>query len=389
MNLLNKAEQIEQEIISFRRHIHQNPEVGFDLDKTRTFVKECLISMGCNPSEMGGGIVVDIGKGEPVFLLRADMDALPMEEKSNLSFSSVNPNIAHTCGHDIHTSILLGAAKILKGMESELKGTVRLMFQPDEEGGRGCKSMIDAGVLKNPPVSAALAMHTAAQQPTGNLFYTIGSSMASSDIFTIDIQGKGGHGAGPQYSIDPINIGCHIQISLQELIARESPPSELTVLTIGSFHSGDAPNIIPDKAQLKGTLRTHNAQTRTKLKNRIEEITSLTAQCFGGTATCTYTSSIPVLFSDESLVKGIIGSINEMLPEVHTEFLSFKGGGSEDFAEICQEIPSAYMSIGTGLEKDGFVSGQHNPYVIFDEACIKNGISIMVCAATSWLNKNS
>ena len=386
--IYSRAKELQNYLVKIRREIHQNPEVGQELPQTIAVVKRELKAMGCTPIEKGGGIWADIGSGSPVFLMRADMDALPMPEENNLPYKSQNACAAHTCGHDIHTAMLLGAAKILKEYETQLCGTVRVMFQADEEGGTGCRAMVAAGVLENPKVDVAIAMHTAAQQPTGNIFFTQGSSMASSDLFEIQVYGKGGHGAGPQFSIDPINIACHIHLSLQELIAREAPPAEMTVLTIGCLQAGDAPNIIPETAVLKGTLRTHNQQTREKLLKRIQEVCTYTAKAFSGQAELSIKSSIPVLYSNPELVSWLMNNLNTSIPEIHTTLLDYKAGGSEDFAEICNCVPSAYLSIGTGLEKDGFLSGQHNPKVIFDEQCMANGTAVFAQSALNWLKEH-
>ena len=385
MDFITASRDIEQQIIADRRFLHQHAEVGFDLPETRAYVISRLKELGYAPKEMGQGIVAQLGEGSPCILLRADMDALPMEEENDLPFRSENHGKAHTCGHDMHTAMLLGAAAILARRKKELHGTIKFMFQANEEGGQGAKAMVDAGVLENPKVDAAIGMHTAAARDSGSFYYATGSTMASSDGFTVEITGKGGHGAGPQFSIDPINIACHIHLGLQELIAREAPPAEVTVLTIGSLHSGTAGNIIPQTATMQGTLRTHSEQTRRKLKRRMDEVCQYTAKAFGGEAKLTFSFGIPVLFNDAAMAETLAQTLKTHFGEDCVHKIDMKLAGSEDFAELSLRVPSVYLSIGTGHEKDGFPYGQHHPKVIFDESCMKNGAAAYAACAWEWL----
>lgn len=387
MDFLSESRALESQIIADRHFLHQHAELGFDLPKTRSYVIERLKEMGYEPREIGGGVMAQLGKGTPCILLRADMDALPMQEENDLPFQSQNPGIAHTCGHDMHTAMLLGAAALLVQHKEELPGTVKLMFQANEEGGHGAKAMIDAGILEAPKVDAAVGMHTAAAKDSGSFYYAVGPTMASSDGFMIEVTGKGGHGAGPQFAIDPINIACHIHLGLQELIARESPPAEVTVLTIGAIHAGTAGNIIPQTATLQGTLRTHSEQTRAKLKKRMEELCSHTAKAFGGEADLIFQFGIPVLCNDAAMAQKLGKTLIDHFGEDRVHKIDMKLAGSEDFAELALRVPSMYLSIGTGHEKDGFPYGQHHPKVIFDESCMKNGAVAYAACAWEWLKE--
>ena len=261
-DILKRAEELKPEIIAWRRHIHENPEVSAVLPETSAYVMTELKKMGYEPTECGGGVTAVL-EGDPngkVFLLRADMDALPMAEESGLPFSSKNPKAAHTCGHDTHTAMLLGAAKILMENKDKVKGRVKFMFQPGEEGYNGCKQMIAAGILENPKVDAAMGIHsaTAQEHPTGHVMYCNGPSMASADAFKITVTGKGAHGARPENGIDPINILCHIHSALQTINSRERPQQEPLILTIGQLVAGDACNIIPNSGFISGTIRAFN-----------------------------------------------------------------------------------------------------------------------------------
>ena len=263
MSYLQRAQELYEQMVSDRRYLHQHPEVGMELPETTEYVIKRLAEMGCQPQRLGGGVTATV-TGNPqgkVFLLRADMDALPMEEKSGLPFASQR-SCAHTCGHDRHTAMLLGAARMLKEREKELNGTVKFMFQPGEEVLAGAKSMVAAGILENPHVDAAMGAHMIPMIPVGFGGYGTGVVSASSDHLVIQIEGKGGHGAHPHTAVDPINIGVHIHLALQELISREVDPAEAVVLTFGKFQGGGAANIIPATAVMEGTLRTFNEELR-------------------------------------------------------------------------------------------------------------------------------
>ncbi len=241
--LLKRANEIKDELVSWRRTIHQNPELGLELPQTSAFVQKQLDEMGISYTTIvnGSGVLAQLGPKEgKCFMLRSDMDALPIQEETGLPFASCNAGKMHACGHDLHTAILLGAAKLLKEHESELRGPVKLLFQPGEEIFAGGKACVEEGVLENPKVEAAFAMHVSPQVPTGIIATGI-EAMSSVFGFKIEIEGKGGHGSTPNICIDPINVGVHIHLALQELISRECTPLSHTALTIGQFQAGDVP----------------------------------------------------------------------------------------------------------------------------------------------------
>ena len=274
---LQEAEQIQDRVLTERRRIHQNPETGFDLSNTLSFVKSALTDMGLQPVDCGrAGVVALVGGKKPgkVFLLRADMDALPIREEADVAFASQNGNM-HACGHDMHTAMLLGAARLLKAHEDEIQGTVKLMFQPAEEIFEGSHDMIGAGLLENPKVDAALMIHVMAGMPfpAGAVIVSApGVSAPAADYFEIKVQGKGCHGSMPNTGIDPLTAAAHILIALQEIHARELAMDERTVLTIGTMHAGNAANVIPDTVTMGGSIRTFDEQTRSYLKKRMTEI---------------------------------------------------------------------------------------------------------------------
>jgi len=267
-------ENLQTELVSIRRHLHQNAEVGFDLDITYAYIKACLESYGYTIQACGkNGIVTTVGKGDKTFLLRADTDALPIREQSKLSYAC-KYGYMHACGHDMHTAMLLGAARLLKVHERELKGKVKLMFQPAEELLKGAKDMIEKGALKDPTPQAGMTLHvmTGIDLPTGTVTVASGISAPAADFFSIEIQGKGCHGSAPWMGVDALTVGARILLGLEELSAREIPVATPAVLTIGSIEANGADNAISDRVILKGTLRAFDERCRENLKNRIEEI---------------------------------------------------------------------------------------------------------------------
>lgn len=386
---LDDANEIKKVLITIRRHLHQIPELGDSLTQTKSFVMNTLKELGIEAEEIcKGGIIASIGgkKGGKVFLLRADMDALPMLEDSGLEFSSKN-GCAHTCGHDIHTSMLLGAARILKKYEDDLNGTIKLMFQPSEETMAGAAAMIKAGILENPKVDAAMALHVfPGKVHVGMMYWGTGSILASSDVFRITVSGKGGHGAIPHEAVDPINAAAHIHTSLQEILAREVDPQSPIVLSIGSFHAGDAPNIIPEKAVMTGSIRTFSSDVRTLAKKRLEEICISVAKAFRAECSVEYLGEIPPTTNDELLSL----EVKKYIDDLGIEIIPFpRQMGSEDFSLITEKVPSIFLGIGAGgAELQYHRGGSHNPKVIFNEDVLPLGAAVLSYSAYCWLRNH-
>ncbi len=387
ISYLKESEKIMDEVISSRRYLHQHPEIADELPNTVNFVTQKLKALGYEPKEIcKNGIVALVGKDRSkTFLLRADMDALPMKEESGLPFASQN-EYAHTCGHDLHTAMLLGAARILKEHESELNGTVKLMFQPDEEALTGGVAMMEAGVLENPHVDAAAAIHVfPGDLHTGCLACSPGPVMASSDRFSITVKGHGAHGALPHESIDPITAACHIQISLQEIIAREVNAKEPIVITVGSFHAGDAPNIIPETAVLEGSIRAYSRETREYAKKRLEEIALLTAQKFRAECKVVFTGGTSPTMNDPKLSAELAGYLQDVVKVIPFQGLM----SSDDFSLVCDRVPAVYLALGAGGEDPIYHKGlAHHPTVIFNEDAMKYGVASLVCCAVEWLKNH-
>lgn len=276
------AKELKQDLVEIRRTIHKNPEVGPALPQTKAFVMGKLKEYGYEPKEICESGIVAVIEGEKpgkTILLRADMDALKIKEEAPVPFASEN-NCMHACGHDMHATMLLGAAKLLKKYQNEIHGTVKLVFQPDEEGFTGAKAMLKAGVLESPHVDAGMALHVNSGTPSGMVLCGLGTCMAGCTLFRIRVKGIGCHGAMPETGVDPINIAAHIFLSLQEIIAREVPPTKPATLTIGKFSGGKAPNIIPEEVVMEGTIRTLDVDLAKQIFKRIQEISSQTAELF-------------------------------------------------------------------------------------------------------------
>jgi amidohydrolase len=397
-NILEEAKTLQDIIVRDRRYIHQNAEVGQDLPVTTAYILERLKEMGYEPELIAKSAVVAIAGGKKpgkTFLLRADMDALPIIEENDLDYKSKTKNM-HACGHDAHAAMLLGAANLLKDHEEDIEGSVKLMFQPAEEELSGAKAMIKAGVLENPKIDAAAMVHifSGLPLPAGTLIMPEeGYVSSSADMFHIDINGKGGHGAMPQNSVDPLNVAAHIHIALQEVIAREVPPDSTAVITIGQMHGGNAANIIPDKAYLEGTIRAFNNSEREFMKNRVVEVATGIAATFRATAKVEYRMECPSVYNNPELYDQILKINSEFLGKENIKsfkdiYPSGKMTGSEDFGYVSEKVPSLMMVLGGGSPEEGYPYPQHHPKVNFHEDVFHIGSAVYANTAIEWLKKN-
>ena len=396
--IMQEAAALQEEIKAHRLWLHTHAETGFDLTETKPYVKSTLTEMGYTVQECGkAGLVTTVGKpGGKVILLRADMDALPIAEEADVDFACKNGRM-HACGHDMHTAMLLGAAKILKAHESELGGMVKLMFQPAEEIFEGSKDMIASGVLENPRPDAALMIHVAAGMPlpAGTVVVSApGVSAPAADYFTIRVHGKGCHGSAPQNGIDPLTAAAHILIALQEIHARELSASDEAVLTIGTFHAGEAGNVIPDTATMGGTIRTYDEKTRAYLKERMTAIAQSIAEAFRASAEVSFGSGCPTLVNDKDLSEKVTGYLKDLLGANRaftTAELSggkpARGGGSEDFAYVSHEVPSLMLALAAGEPSKGYPYPQHHPKVKFDESVLSTGAAVFVDCAIQYMKE--
>lgn len=390
MNYYERALELKDETIANRRHIHKNAETGLDLPKTKAYVMEKLTEYGLEPKDCGYGVTATLGKGGKVLLLRADMDALPMPEESGEEFACPTGKEAHTCGHDFHAAMLLTAAKMLKEKEDTLEGTIKFMFQPAEETFEGSKNMIENGILENPPVDAALAYHVSpGKMPIGLFMYNDKDTMMYSvDGFKITIHGKGSHGAYPHVGVDPINIGVHIHLALQELIARESDPTHSCVLTIGQFAGGTAANIIPETAVLQGTIRTNKPEARELLVRRMKEVAEKTAAVYNGTVDIEMISEVPTLICNPKLTDEVVGYMQELGIPGLTPYPGISASASEDFAVIAEKVPSTFMYLSAGYLDERGQYPAHHPKAQFNEDVCPIGAACLAHCASQWLKNN-
>ena len=383
-HFLQRAEELKESMLNDRHYLHQHPEVGNELPITTKYVMDRLTEIGLEPKEIcQSGVVAVIQGKKPgkTYMLRADMDALPMTEINDLPFKSLNEN-AHNCGHDMHTSMLLAAAQMLKEKEDELEGCVKLMFQPAEEQFKGSPAMIEAGVLEN--VDACSAMHVMLDWDAPAYGCRAGFMTSSCDGFKITVNGKGCHGAMPELGVDPINVGMHIYQGFQNLIARESGSKETACLTVGQFAAGETPNIIPATAVLQGTLRTYNQTLREKLVKRMHEIVDAAGKMFGAEVTYEVLSSVPSCYTNP-----------EMLAEVKTYLADLgdlcKDDGymvtpSDDVAFISEKVPTTYLMLGARVEGNPYP--HHNPRVLFSEDAMPVGAAMHAQCAFEWLKNH-
>lgn len=391
MDFYNRALELKDETIQNRRNIHKNAEVGLDTPKTKAFVIEKLKEYGLEPEECGYGVTALLGKKEgKVLLLRADMDALPMAEQSGEEFACPSGEEAHTCGHDFHAAMLLTAAKMLKENEDLIDGTIKFMFQPAEETFEGSKNMIENGILENPKVDAALAYHVSpGKMPVGLFMYNSKDTMMYSvDGFKITIKGKGSHGAYPHVGVDPINIGVHVHLALQELIARESDPSKACVLTIGQFKAGTAANIIPEQAVLQGTIRTNDNEAREKLVRRMKEVAKKTAEVYNGTAEIEMISEVPPLICNPEFTNEIVSYMKETNIPGLMPYPDVSASASEDFAVIAEKVPSTFMYLSAGYMDERGEYPAHHPKARFNEDVCPIGSACLAHCAVEWLSKH-
>lgn len=400
---LEEASALQETIVKNRRFLHTHAETGFDLKDTLEFVKKELESMGYSPLQCGKAGLVALAGGKKegkTFLIRGDMDALPVKEEAEVDFACTNGRM-HACGHDMHTAMLLGAAKLIKAHEDEIEGTVKLMFQPAEEIFEGSQDMIKSGLLKNPYVDGALMIHVMAGMPfePGTVIVSpAGVSAPAADYFEIKVKGKGCHGSMPNTGADPVNAAAHIIIALQEISARELAINDRAVLTIGTVNAGTAANVIPDSVTLGGSLRTFDEETRGFIKERMTEIAENTARTFRTEAAVEFGSGCPTLNNDKELTVCALKYVRELLGEkkaFSAEQMSAAGGGkqsktagSEDFAYVSQEVPSVMLALAAGQPDKGYIYPQHHPKVKFDENALAGGSAVYAYTAMRWLEEH-
>src|SRR5918998_1566162 len=371
-------ENIGEKIVALRRDIHREPELGFDTKKTAEKVLSALdgLPLEIQTGVAENGIVATLSSGEgPTVGLRADMDALPIHEETGLPFASEIEGKMHACGHDGHTSMLVGAAHALCGMRERLNGTVKFFFQPAEEGGGGGKVMVDEGVADD--VDSVFALHLWPGLPFGTAATKAGPIMAAADAFEMTVRGKGGHGAFPHQTADAIAMAAQIVTALQTLVSREVDPVEPAVVTVGEVGAGGAFNNIPEAARLGGAVRTLNEDLRRRMPERIEQLARGVAQGMRGDAEIDYEFSYPVTMNDRGAAQDALGVIRGLFGEEKTTELADPSMGAEDFAFFLEKIPGAFIWLGVGED----VPFLHTPTFAFDEEILPLGSALLTALA--------
>ncbi len=375
------AKSYAKEFIAVRNHLHQNPELSFKEFETSKFIQQKLSEFGIENKVIATTGVVGLIKGKnpgkKVIALRADMDALPITELNEVEYKSANTGIMHACGHDVHTTCLLGAAKILNELKDEWEGTVKLIFQPGEERNPGGASiMINEGVLQDPKPEAIFALHVHPTLQTGKLSFRSGMVMASADEIYITIKGKGGHAASPHLTTDTILIASHLIISLQQLISRNNDPFNPSVLSITSFQGGTTTNVIPSEVKLMGTFRAMNEAWRFKAHDLIKKQATHLVNAMGGEIDILIDVGYPFVLNNEQLTANAKLKAAEFAGKENIEETELRMG-AEDFAFYSHIIPACFYRLGTGNTAKGINANVHTPHFNIDENAIENGMGIM------------
>lgn len=381
----DKVKAIEPQLVTWRRYLHANPELSFQEFNTSKYLQEQLKSIGINDFNVvcETGIYGFIGEGDETIILRGDIDALPIEEKNNVDYKSTVEGVMHACGHDVHSTCLLGALKVLKEMESELPCRVMYVFQPGEEKLPGGASlMIKEGIFEGVNAKMIIGQHVYPEMEVGKVAFKEGIYMASCDELYITVHGKGGHGALPHKNIDPILIGSHIVTAIQQMVSRHNDPKVPTVVSIGEFISKGATNVCPDKAEMKGTIRTFNETWRADLHDKLLKLISGVGEAMGATIEVRIDKGYPYLENHVESTQKVKEIARRQLGEENVEDLEIRMT-AEDFSYYSQILPACFYRLGVRNEEKGIVSSVHSPTFNIDERALMVGVEIFVASVFS------
>lgn len=375
-----EAEALREQLVAWRRDFHRHPELAFQERRSARTIAEELRGLGYDVqtgvAETGVVALLEGGGSRHVVMARFDMDALPVTEANETDYASQNEGVMHACGHDGHMAIGLGVATLIARHRDHLPGTLKLVFQPAEEGGNGAPRMVEEGVLENPRPDVLLITHLWNEKPVGVVDVTPGAIMAAAERWTCVVHGRGGHGALPHQAVDPIVAASHIVTALQTVVSRNVSPLETAVLTVGSFHGGDAFNVIPDRVDLSGTIRTYDSQVREKVLRRAREVIDTTAAAYEASADLEIESLTPPLVNDPDVVRAVRDAAETVLG-LETVTSGERTMGSEDAAYFTQEVPGCYFFLGSANSERGLDAPHHNPRFDFDEDALPIGVAVM------------
>ncbi|WP_236910764.1 M20 metallopeptidase family protein [Clostridium sp. Cult1] len=384
--------RILPELISLRREIHRNPELSNKEIQTSKLIQQKLIANGIEAitikANTGVTALIQGGQEGDTIAYRADLDALPMEEKTGLLFASQNENVMHACGHDIHTTVLYGTALVINKFKDYLKGNLRIIFQSGEENFTGAKEAIESGILETPQVKSILALHTWPDLPAGTIGLKKGPMMASSSNLSFKITGKGGHAAHPHRGIDPIVVSSYIITAIQSIVSRNIPPIDSAVISFGKLTAGNTSNIIPDYAIGEGTVRTLSPSINKIIEEKIKSLIEYQAESFGAKAEIKYENISPPVINDSNIIDVLEESSYSSIGYENIRWLDSSSMGSEDFAFYLEKIPGALIRLGTHNDTEESKLPLHNSKIIFDERSIETGVKFMSNAIISLLNNS-
>ena len=387
--LLSPTGEERDELVATRRDIHAHPELKYEEHRTAGLVVERLTSLGYETrAGVGRTGVTTLLEGEapgPCVLLRADMDALPLQERNEVPYASQNDGVMHACGHDGHTAMALTAARILQRVPAPSRGSIKLMFQPAEEGGNGAVAMIDDGVLKSPDVDAAFGIHLWNHLDVGKVAIVDGPFMASVDEFTAVIHGTGGHGAMPHEAHDPVLAAAHVVTALQQIAARNVSPLQAAVVTVGAIHGGEAFNIIPDRVELRGTARSFDEDVWAALPGHLDRVVSRTAEAFGCRAEIEVRRMMRPTINDPAMAALVREVARDVVGEEN--IVEERTMGGEDFAEVLALVPGCYFFVGSRNEAQGKHHPHHSPHFDIDEAALPIGARMLAEVAHRYLGR--
>lgn len=385
-----QAEELFEYTRSLRRDFHMHPELGFQEIRTSGIVAEELGNLGIDVTTGIGktGVVglIKFNQPGPTALLRFDMDALPIQEETSAPYASQNPGIMHACGHDGHTAIGLTVAKLLLSNQENLPGTVKLVFQPAEEGLGGAQAMVADGVLENPKPDFSLALHLWNDKPYGWIGITDGPAMAASETFTLHIKGKGGHGASPHITIDPVLTAAQVITALQSIVSRNVDPMKTAVISATSIRGGEAFNVIPQEVTVKGTIRTFDPGVRSIVLDRLNQVVTGVVEAMGCQVDITTKSVTPAVINDPVITQNVLKTATSYFGD-YTIDRTEKTMGSEDMAFMMDDIPGCYIFIGSNNPEKGLDAPHHNPRFDVDERALPLGAALITSAVTNLLTK--
>ena len=374
---------------SHRRDFHAHPELAFHEFRTAGIVAQELNSLGLEVNtgfgETGVVALLESGRPGPVVLVRADMDALPVEEETGATYASQTPGVMHACGHDAHTAILLTVARLLHHHRQELAGTVKFVFQPAEEGLGGAEKMIQQGVLENPKVDMALALHVWNEQPVGWIGIADGPAMAGAEIFRIKVTGKGGHGAAPHQVVDPLLASAQIVTALQSIVSRNVAPLQTAVVSVCTIHGGETFNVIPPSVEMTGTIRTFEAEVRQTVIERFENIVTQVAGGMGCSAEIDLRQLTPATINQPESAARLQKVARQLLPDSKVDRANYITMGSEDFAFILEKVPGCFVFVGSANKEKGLDGGHHSPTFDIDESILPQAAGLMATAVAELL----